>query len=292
MFRMTLAGLVVASAAAASAQDRAFSQPYWTERPVIEAIGRVELEVPPNRAAFDVTFIETEPTADEAAANAAEAARQAEQAIRVRVGTGSVRMSSNLSIETLYEQYRDRDGNRVDNERADRITGYSAEVTLSVDVLELAKAADARAAALAARPQNVGELSYSLFADPEMQRNAYRLAVEDAAAKARIAATATGARLGRLMTLQNGQGPCLGQWYAVQTGVVAIDRRGDGPAQTQNSVSPITTVRRGGDEEIVVTGSRIRPAITVSDIQNLTLPSEPQPIRLSAVVCTIYAVEP
>jgi hypothetical protein len=111
---------------------------------------------------------------------------------------------------------------------------------------------------------------------------AYRAAVQDATARARIAAEASGATLGRLLVLQEGQGPCLGRWNSGNA------RSRDGAQYS--ATTPVTTY--GDDEEaIVVTGSRIRELrLTAEDIQRMQLPEDIPPLQLTAQVCAIYAV--
>ena len=43
-----------------------FTKPYWIDRPVIEALGRADLQVRPNRATFSVTYKSVGKTASEA----------------------------------------------------------------------------------------------------------------------------------------------------------------------------------------------------------------------------------
>lgn len=96
-------------------QEDAFVTPYWTRAPVIEALGRAELEIPPNSASFDVTFIETDKDAAAAMTKAVERARLGYEAIK-RTGGDKVIAETSVEVEPYYEQYKDEDGDLVDNE--------------------------------------------------------------------------------------------------------------------------------------------------------------------------------
>src|SRR5262245_19259781 len=88
---MAGAAMMACFAGSASAQDNeqsGFDRPYWLNRSVIEAVGRAELEVLPDRATFQVTFEETAREAGDASAQAADRARLAVAAMRQRGGAG------------------------------------------------------------------------------------------------------------------------------------------------------------------------------------------------------------
>lgn len=285
-FRAICAATISAAAliGTAQAQEQTFSQPYWVTRPVIETIGMATVEFAPNRATFSVTYLAVENTAERATRAAADNARRGEQAIRATVSE-SVRISSQLSLEPLYEQYRDREGNRIDNTRPDQISSYAARVTLQVSIDNqgnLDSAATARAAAMAAGPEVTTPLNFFLVPTAEMRRQVYADAVADAHGRARAAAAATGQTLGDLLVVQDGRGPCLGQWTELPSGV-----RGPAPV----AAPPPPRSRLAGNEEIIVTASRSQPAITTEDIAALNLPSEPAPIQLQTNVCLIYALQ-
>lgn len=266
--------------AVAQEQEARFERPYWLDRSVIEALGRAQVTAPADHASFSVTFMEVASQSREAMFAASDRARLAEAAIRSR-GGDAVRISSSAEIEAIYQEYRNREGERVSSERADQIANYAVSVTLDVEVSDVSRAAGARAAAMAVGPEETSDLSYSLSDGSQARMRAYRAAVADAVARARVAAEASGATLGRLLVLQEGQGPCLGRW---QQGAVR-DRRGS----VQDSPTALTSL----DEDIMVTGSRIRALrLTAEDIARMQLPADVPPLELTAQVCAIYAVGP
>lgn len=264
------------AASPALAQD-AFDRPYWLDRSVVEALGRAQIVTPADQAAFSVTFREVASDARAALFAATDRARLATAAIRSRGGEG-VLIASNTSVEGIYREYRNGEGERVSTEREDQIENYTASITLSVTLSEIGRAADTRAAALAVGPEDVSDLNYSLSETAPARVRAYRAAVQDAATRARIAAEASGAPLGRLLVLQEGQGPCIGRWVGQGSRT-----RND----FQEAIAPVTTV---GAEQLEVTAGSRRLRLSAEDIARMQLPSDARPIEVSAAVCAVYAV--
>jgi uncharacterized protein YggE len=275
------AAALCAAPALAQEGGATFERPYWLDRSVIEANGRAQIEALPDRASFSVTFQEVARESGDASGAAADRARLATAAMRQRSGD-AVEIRSNVSIQPIYEQYRDREGVRQDSQRADQIANYVARVILNVEIRDISRAADVRAAALAAAPQGSTDITFYLRQTAEMQRRAFTAAVEDAAARARAAAQAAGARLGPLLALQEGAGPCLGEW---RRPVVGYDRSAamHAPTAAFEAAAPV----------VEVTGSRGQTIrLTSDEIARLQLAADPSPVTLSAQVCAVYAAGP
>jgi uncharacterized protein len=277
MIRFALCAFACLSAATPAFAQDAFDRPYWLDRSVVEALGRAQIVVPADEASFSVTFREVATDARAALFAAADRARLAAAAIRSRGGE-TARITSETSVEGIYREYRNGEGERVSSEREDQIENYAASVTLDVTITDIAHAADARAAALAVGPENIGDLHYGLSETAPARLRAYRAAVQDAATRARVAAEASGAPLGRLLVLQEGQGPCVGRWF----GTGSRTQR-----EQYEAVSPVTTV--GAEQiEVAVGGRRLR--LSADDIARMQLPSDAEPIEVAASVCAVYAV--
>ncbi len=278
MRRFILCGLGLLLLAGPAAAQDAFDRPYWLDRAVIEAIGRAQVVVQADEASFSVTFREVASESRDAMFAASDRARLATAAMRSR-GGDAVSVTSATAVEAIYEEYRNREGEWVSSERADQVANYAVSVTLTVRVTNVARAADVRAAAMAVGPQQTSDLEYALAETAPARLRAYRAAVQDAATRARVAAEASGAALGRLLVLQEGQGPCLGRWVG-------------GPSRNRaefQATAPVTSV----DAEVVVTGSRTRTLrLSAEDIARMQLPSDMPPLELSAQVCAVYAVGP
>lgn len=273
--------IILALSTSAIAQERIFEQPYWTKSPVIEVLGRAELEVPPNRASFSVEFRETSTSSDGAMQAAVQRARLAYDTVK-KVAGDDARVTSSVSVEPFYKQYRDRNGDRIENDRADKVEGYAAKVSLRVTMLDVDKAGTARAAALALGPEQSSRMRIYLERTAEINRQAYGAAVKDAAKRAKASASATGAKLGHLMVLQEGNGPCLGRWTSQ-------------PGRARNAYSMARSApMAAADAEI--TSARFKNGktitITQADIEALNLPSDRVPQTVTARVCAVYAVSP
>ena len=94
--------------------------PWWMREPVIASIGYVQTEVPSNRASFSANFQVVDRTAPEATKAAADKVRQLGEALR-GFGPDKVRVETTFTMRPIYDQYRDKDGNLIDNQRADKI---------------------------------------------------------------------------------------------------------------------------------------------------------------------------
>ncbi|MDP1555138.1 MAG: SIMPL domain-containing protein [Hyphomonas sp.] len=262
-------------------QDQAFTTPYWTRVPVIEVIGRADMQVAPNRASFNVTYLETDKDSKKAMQLAVERGRLAYETIKKAAGKESV-IQSSVNVTALYEQYKDKDGNRIDNERSDKIRAYEARVTLNVMVVDVSKAGTARAGALALGPENSSGLSTYLERTTEMNRRAYETAVKDGAARAAATASASGGRLGKLMVVQEGGGPCLGNWSSMAGS--DYDYYSAAPPPPAPPPPPPPPVASG------MVGGRM-VTITQADLDSLNLPSDDRTQGISSSVCMIYRID-
>lgn len=289
---MKLNQLILAAAAAAIAAPAAFAQdgdtfvrPYWWDKPVVEGLGRSLVEVAPNRARFDLAFVETDGKSEEAMRKAVARSKIAYDALKAVAGDKS-RITTSVNVEAYYKQYRDKDGNMQTNYRPDQVDGYQARVTMVVVLTDPALSGRARAAALALGPQDVNPISIYLEQTPELQRRALDEAAKDGRARAQLAATAAGGRLGDLLVVQEGNDSCMGNW---SSGQVARTIDNGGYAQPAYAppppppAPPPAPVARGQ-----VGGQTI--TITEKDLAALDLPSDANPQTIQASVCMIYTL--
>ncbi len=136
----------------------------------------------------------------------------ATQAIR-QAANDQVRINANLSVRSYYQQIeRSREDyvELIENVHPDALLGYVASVRINVTVLAPERTDAVRGAALAAGPTSAGAVRFSLEPTVENQRTAFSAALVDAHARARAAAELSGAQLGKLLLVQEGQGPCVG----------------------------------------------------------------------------------
>jgi uncharacterized protein YggE len=132
-----ITGSAVAQTAvpAASPYDRA---PWWMKESVITQTGYVYTEVPANRANFSATFLTVADTAEKAQNLAIAQTKGLNQALD-KLGKDKVRISTSFSMRALYEQYRDKNGNRIEDQRGDKIEKYQVSLNLSVEVRDTAQ---------------------------------------------------------------------------------------------------------------------------------------------------------
>lgn len=196
------ASLLAAGAVPSAAQtppaeigQRYIPAPWWMRDPVIASLGAVRVELPANRATFAAQFSAVERDAAAATAAAGRKVAELDAALRA-IGASRVRLTTTFATRPLYDQYRDKDGNLIDNQRADKIDRYEVTAALNVEVRDLAALEGAYNAVLAARPTSVGAIGFTLVPDNKVRSALANEAVRDATQRAREAATASGARLG------------------------------------------------------------------------------------------------
>jgi hypothetical protein len=288
---LAAAALAATPALAPALAQEAGVRPYWFDKPVIEAMGRAEIDARPNRASFSVVFIEQDEDTAEAMQAAVARARLAYDAVKQAAPGDASRIRTSVSVAPYFEQYRDREGNRIEDDRPDRVAGYEARVAVDVTVTDVALAGRARAATLALSPEESGGgVSTWLEQSVEQQRAALEAAAKDAAERARLTAAAVGKRVGELLVLQEGYGPCMGNWSSGQIAKVGGGGSGFGFPPPPPPPPPAPAMAMA---EMVVTGSARGREITVTqaDIDALNLPNDETPQTLSASVCAVFLVE-
>ena len=186
----------VAQTAAGPAPDGRYGPaPWWMRDPIIASTGLVEMQTPANRAGFSAAFQTIDREATTATVNASAKVR-ALGAQLAALGADKVQVQVSFTTTPLYEQYRDRAGNMQDNERADKIERYQVTANVAVTVRDVALLEKVYSMVLAAGPTSVSQVGFSLEPDNAMRADLSRRAIEDAAARARSAVEAAGARLG------------------------------------------------------------------------------------------------
>jgi uncharacterized protein YggE len=174
--------------------------PWWMREPVIASVGMVRTEIAANRASFSASFNAVAKTADAALVDAAAKVRGIDAALR-KSGADRVRIATTFETQPLYEQYRDKEGNMQTNTRPDKIERYAVTARIELDVRDMAALEPAYAAVVAARPESIETVNFSLEPDNATKTWLQTEAVKDAARRARQAAEAAGARLGAVKVI-------------------------------------------------------------------------------------------
>jgi len=187
----------ISAPVAVAGYDRA---PWWMKENVITQTGSVFSEVPANRANFSADFLSVDDTEAKAQAKAIAATRALSQALD-KLGKDAVRVTTSFSMRALYEEYRDKNGNRIEDQRADKINGYQVSLDLSLEVRDMSVLEKAYALVLAASPTSTTNISFSLQPSNEMNTWIYTQAVKDARVRAEQAVEAAGGHLGAIKVI-------------------------------------------------------------------------------------------
>jgi len=197
---LVLPAAATAQTPPASIGDRYVPAPWWMRDPVIASVGFVRTEVPANRASFGASFLSIDRSAAEASRKAADQVRALSQALAA-YGVEAVRVETTVTIQRIYDQYRDENGVMRDNTRADRVARYQANASVSVSLRDVRQLERVYATVIASQPTAVGQVSFSLQPDNELKTWLQGEAVKDAARRARAAAANAGATLGRVQVI-------------------------------------------------------------------------------------------
>ena len=169
--------------------------PWWMNQPVIPSIGFVRVEVPANRANFSTSFQVVDRDAPTATAKAADKIRDLAQALRAE-GAGKVQIQTTFASRPLYEQYRDKDGNLIENRRADKIERYEVQAMVAIEVRDMSVLEKTYATVIGAKPTYTSTVTFRLDPDDRAKSVLYVEAVKDAARRADLSVEAAGAKRG------------------------------------------------------------------------------------------------
>ena len=241
--------------------------PWWMREPVIASVGMVRTEIAANRAGFSASFNAVAKTADAALADAAARVRGIDAALR-KSGADRVRIATTFETQPLYEQYRDKEGNMQTNARPDKIERYAVTARIELDVRDMAALEPAYAAVVAARPESIETVNFSLEPDNATKTWLQTEAVKDAARRARQAAEAAGARLGGVKVIDPTGRACrtdvLAGWPGYSNNA---ERRTDVAyaRQSMEMASPINVTAQKRVESPQVEASLQPPLLALTD---------------------------
>lgn len=284
-----LAALLLATPALAQVPPAELGQryvpaPWWMREPVVASLGEVRTEVPANRASFSAQFSAVERDVAAASNAAAKRVRELDQSLRA-LGANRLQLTTTFRTRPLYDQYRQKDGSLVDNERADKIDRYEVTAVLSVAVRDTAVLERAYRTVVAAKPTSIAQVYFSLEPDNATKTWLQGEAAKDALHRARLSVEASGGRLGAPKIVDPSGGVCQTQVFAGWPSYVGGSRP--------------TDVTR--PNEIFVTGQMVAPPPPppapmapsldqAAEAVQVTL--QPPMERLQASACVVYALLP
>lgn len=274
--------LALAQAAPAPVVERRYDPaPWWMRDPVITSMGYVRTEVAANRGTFSASFQSVEKTAPEATKAAADQVRALGRQLGA-LGADRVRIESAFTITPLYDQYRDKDGNLINNVRADKIEKYQVNATLSIEVRDMSILEQVYAMVVAARPTSVGSVGFSLRETNETKAYMYAEAIKDAARRAKIAADSAGSRLGPARVIDPTGRAC-------RTDILARQDLGSGDESYAYDVppppppAPMAYMRAPVAEASAGTATGFTP-------DDMRLPLQPPLHELTGTACVVYGL--
>jgi len=257
--------------------------PWWMDKPVIPSIGYVTTEVPANRAAVSATYEAVDRDVAEATRTAAQKARAISGSLE-SYGADRVRVETHFNITPLYEQYRDKNGEMINNQRADKIDRYQVAVQVSVEIRDVRLVEPVYAILMSAKPSRAEPVTFSLEPSDETRTQMFRLAAADARRRAELAATAAGSRVGAVRVIDPTARAC-------ETDVLlALAGRSDVEAvPVPVAAPPMMAPRADSLSELVVTARKRAQAAGLRP-EDLQLPVHPPMQVLEGKACVVFSL--
>jgi uncharacterized protein YggE len=279
-----LAAPALAQTVPAPSQPRVYDvAPWWMDKPIVASVGRVWTEIPANRATTSATYQVVDKDSAAATKAAADKVRALGQALEA-YGPDKVQVATTFSIVPLYAQYRDKQGELNENERADKIERYQVSAQVSVEIRDVRLAERIYATLMSAKPSSTQDVAFRLEPENETRTQMARLAVEDARRRAVLSTEAAGARMGAVRLIDPTGRACETDVLVAGAGRPFADSpsyRVAAPAPPPSSQQDIS--------EIVVTGARRAREVGL-DPDAIRMPLQPPVERLEARACVVFAL--
>ena len=255
--------------------------PWWMDKPIIASTGYVTSEVQANRANLSATYMAVDRDVATATKLAAQKARTLSAALSA-YPTDKVRVEMSFAITPLYEQYKDKEGQRLENERADKIERYQASVNVSLEIRDVRLAEIVYAVLVAGKPANIQAVSFGLEPDNETKTQMFKLAVEDARRRADLGAQAAGAHVTTVRLIDPTGRAC-------ETDVLVMGAQRTYSPSSPYAVAAPPGLARSSVEELIVTGARKAAEVGLRP-EDLQLPVQPPLQRLEAKACVVFGL--
>lgn len=258
----------------------AVNRPYWVDKPMIEIIGRANGEFDANRVTMNFSIKELNSDSQKALIKLNDKSRPAIENLQKLIGKlGDIEVTYQLT--PIYQQYKDSDGVKINNQREDKIENYVARYNFRVVLNDVSIAPKVKAEILATQgAEMTGQPYYSFEPTIEQTRKVFGLALEDGKERAKLVANTYGSKL-KLLTFGEGQDDC--KSYASTTNATV---QMDSPAPAYYAPPPPPPPP--APVALNMFGTAAKPAILASD---LILPSAPAKHKLSSSVCMVFGIE-
>lgn len=197
-----------------------------------------------------------------------------------------MRITTAFSMRTLYEEYRDKNGNRIEDQRADRINGYQVSESFVIEVRDTSVLEHAYALVLAANPTSASDIGFSLQPTNELKTWLYAEAVKDAYRRALQGSEAAGSGLGHVLVIDPTSRAC-------QTDVLARNFSGE---ESANYADDVAAPKAYAERAMMAAPPPPPPAPMAPEVQlEITALKNPfiqiPPLReLTAQACVVYSL--
>ncbi len=280
------AGLLGSSAAAQTAPTvvpRTYDlAPWWMDKPIIASVGYVWAEVQANRATASAVYQVVDKDSAIATKAAADKVRALGQALEA-FGADKVRIATTFSIQPLYTQYRDKDGQLNENARADKIERYQVSAQVAVDIRDVRVAERVYATLMSAQPSSTGDIQFRLEVENETRTQMSRLAAEDARRRALLATEAAGARVTGVRLIDPTARACETDVLVSGAGRTGVDY------QAYRVAAPASRAMSADVQEVMVTAQRKAVDVGLNP-DAIRLPLQPPLERIEARACVVFSI--
>jgi uncharacterized protein len=204
MLKLSMAGAMALMAGQAFAQTvplnsppKTEAAPWWINASVIPQLGYATRDATANRAEFSASFLSVAKTVEGAQQKAKSQIEPLTLALRgLDADADAVKVTTALTVRALYKQYRTKDGQKLEDQRGDRIESYQVISSLRVHVRDLSQLERAYALVMAANPTSSQPVYFSLKSENETKSALMVAAFTDARQRAEVAAIVLGRKLG------------------------------------------------------------------------------------------------
>lgn len=296
MRRAVVLGLIASFAVSTAASGQSVSDtryvpaPWWMREPVVASIGYVRTEIEANRAYLGASFQVVDSNPAKATEKAAAKIRELGAALQ-RIGGDNIRVQTTFSTMPLYEQYRDKDGNLLENRRADKIERYQVSANVSIEVRDTNLVQRVYSTVVAAQPSSTNPVSFRLEPTNEAKTRLYEEALKDAVRRARSAVEAAGGRLGAPKVIDPTGRVCETDVLALRPAVTGEDLQ---PTDVDGYAVTGSRVQRQAFESISPVAAPAPPPPPGAELEAagaaLQLTIQPPLQPMTARACVIYAM--
>ncbi len=188
----------IAAAAPALADD--------TPKRIISLTATGAIKTPPDKVDISTGVTSQADTASRALAKNTEAMSQVVAALKADGIDPKDIQTSNFSVSPLYEDRKEH--------RSPKIIGYQVTNSVRITVHDIGKLGDILDKVVTLGANDVGSIQFGVDEPEALKDKARQLAMANAIANAKLYAEAAGVKLGKILTINEDQGPIVARYAA------------------------------------------------------------------------------